>query len=282
MLGRTANNLFQYALGRVLATKHGVPLVMDGSWFEANAWAAVSCLRRLDLPVRIVRRVPLAARALRKLTHRHYWEYGSYPVWRETPGDHSFDPRFLEAPASCVLYGYFQCPRYFAGMEDILREELDLGRLPWSDSTRRMEERLLSSNSVAVHVRRDDYVRNPDLNVCGPSYYARAMDLLRSRHSGLRFHVFSDDPEWCREHLAASDVEVCALPEGRNDPLHDLHLMSRARHHIIANSSYSWWAAWLGAKPGQEVLMPSVWFRSGIRAPIEEKRCAGWEIVEVD
>ena len=114
----------------------------------------------------------------------------------------------------------------------------------------------------------------------GPAYYRQAMDRLRSRIGGLRFYLFSDDPAWCHENLAGTDAEVCALPEANGDPLHDLHLMSRARHHIIANSSYSWWAAWLGLKPGQQVLMPDVWFRSGMVAPIEEKRMPGWETVE--
>lgn len=276
MLGRTGNNLFQYALGRVLAEKHGVPLVLEASWFDSAGWASVSCLRRLGLKARIVRRLPLAARALRKLTGRHYWEYGRWPLLKETPHDHRFDTRFLDAPADCVLMGYFQTPAYFGGMEEGLRAELRMGHLTWTDATRRIKDRLESSASVAVHVRRTDYIGNPDAEVCGISYYLRAMDLLRSRHEGLAFHVFSDDPAWCSEHLKASDVEVCDFA-GAHDPLHDLFLMSRARHHIIANSSYSWWAAWLAKHPGQQVIMPDVWFRSGILAPVEEKHCPGWE-----
>jgi hypothetical protein len=280
MLGRTGNNLFQYALGRVLAEKHGVPLVLDGSWFDPPGWALVSCLQRLDLKARVIQRLPLAARALRRLSGRHYWEFRSVPVLKEAPADHRFDPRFLEAPPSCLIMGYFQTPLYFAGFEDRLRAELDTGRLPWKEPTRKMADRIRSDRSVAVHVRRTDYIGNPDAEVCGAGYYLRAMNLLRSRMEGLHFHLFSDDPEWCRVHLAGADTEVCVLPEAAADPLHDLHLMSHARHHVIANSSYSWWAAWLGRKAGQQVLMPDVWFRSGMHAPVEEKRLAGWEVVE--
>ncbi len=75
MLGRTGNNLFQYALGRVLAEKHGVPLVLDASWFNAAGWAEVSHFLKLPLKAKVVRRCSLGTRALRKFTGKHYWEY---------------------------------------------------------------------------------------------------------------------------------------------------------------------------------------------------------------
>lgn len=281
MLGRTGNNLFQYAMGRVLAERHGVPLVMDGSGFNARSWAAVECLDRLPLKARIVRPFSIGSRLLMKATGKHHWEFRGVPVLREPAGDQRFDSRLLEAPADCVLMGFFQTPRYFVGIERELREELRMDHLPWPDETRRMAERLRREPSVAVHVRRTDYIGNPDVEVCGVDYYRRAMDRLRRRREGLRFFLFSDDPAWCREQLAADDAEICALAAARGDALHDLFLMSQARHQIIANSSYSWWAAWLGKKAGQEVLLPSVWYRSGIVAPVEEKLCEGWEMVEV-
>jgi hypothetical protein len=280
MLGRTGNNLFQYALGRVLSEKHRVPLILDGSWFDLSGWSSVSCLQRLNLKAEVRQRMPLAARALRRLTGRHYWEFGGAPVLKESPADQRFDRRFLDAPASCVLMGYFQTPLYFAGFEDALREELRTDRLPWQDATRRLGERMESVPSVAVHIRRTDYIGNPDAEICGPAYYRQAMERLRSRIPGVRFFLFSDDPAWCHQNLAAADAEICALPEAKGDPLHDLHLMSRASHHILANSSYSWWAAWLGRKEAQQVLMPDIWFRGGMLAPIEEKRLAGWETVD--
>ncbi|MCW1912692.1 alpha-1,2-fucosyltransferase [Luteolibacter sp. GHJ8] len=280
MLGRTGNNLFQYALGRVLAEKHGVPLVMDGSWFDPPGWASVSCLRRLGLKAEIRQRSPFMARALRRLTGRHYWELAGFPVLKESPVDLRFAPRFLEAPSSVVLMGYFQTHLYFAGFEDVLRDELRTDRLPWQDATRRVADLMEPVPSVAVHVRRTDYVGNPDVDVCSLAYYRRAMDLLRSQIAGARFFLFSDDPAWCHDQLGGDDAEVCALPEAQGDPLHDLHLMSRAKHHIIANSSYSWWAAWLGKKQGQRVLMPDLWYRGGMLAPIAEKRLPAWEIVE--
>ncbi|TAE89582.1 MAG: alpha-1,2-fucosyltransferase [Verrucomicrobia bacterium] len=108
--------------------------------------------------------------------------------------------------------------------------------------------------------------------VCDLSYYQKSMQEMRDRVPGARFYVFSDDPDWCKAAFSQSDVQVVGSDVVVQNPLHDLFLMSMASHHIIANSSYSWWAAWLGAKPVQQVIMPDRWFASDILAPMEEKR----------
>ena len=280
MLGRLGNNLFQYALGRVLAEKHGVPLVMDGSWFNAEGWGQVKCLKDLPGPaagtVKVVRRCSLGARALLKATGKHYWEYRGVPILREKANDHSFDPRLLTAPADCLLFGYFQTPLYFTGMESALRGELSTCGLGLEEGRENLADRLREPGSVAVHVRRTDYTGNPQLNHCGTTYYQNAMARLRA-NGGKQFFVFSDDPQSCVGEFTEPDVEVVAHA-GNPSPLADLHFMSLANHQIIANSSYSWWAAWLGEKPGQRVILPDLWF-GGIVSPVGEKHLPQWETV---
>lgn len=284
MLGRLGNNLFQYALGRVLAGKHGVPLVMDASWFNREGWEQVSCLKELPGPasgtVKVVRRGSLASRSLLKATGKHYWEYRGVSILREDERDHSFDPRFMQAPADCMLFGYFQTPRYFEGFEGQLREELSTHHLGLEQGREALAERLRQPGSVAVHVRRTDYSGNPDLDLCGQDYYRDTMQQMRDTSDVAHFFIFSDDPSWCRQHYVGNDIEIIETPKSAS-ALTDLHLMSLASHHIIANSSYSWWAAWLGKKPKQRVLMPTRWF-GRIHAPIEEKRCHGWDVVKAD
>ena len=275
MLGRLGNNLFQYAVGRVLAERHGVPLVLDASWFDRAGWNQVSFCRRLDLRAKVVRRCSLGARALRKTTGKHYWEYRGVPVIRESNIDQSFDPRILEAPADCVVMGYFQSALFFEGMADQIRREIDPRP---AVAGLRIPDGLGSVKSVAVHVRRGDYLRIPEFGVCGTDYYRTAMNRLRERLPGARFFIFSDDPAWCRAQFKGEDEQVM---EADVDPLADLHRMSLAGHHVIANSSYSWWAAWLGRKPGQQVLCPPRWSNGAIRVPIAEKLCPGWETVEI-
>ena len=271
LLGRTGNNLFQYALGRVLSQKHQVPLLLDASWFNEEGWQEVSHFLRLPIQAEVRRHPTWASRALRKITGKHYWEYGSVPVLREPVGDMRFDPSFLDAPADCALIGYFQSPRYFASIADELRAELRAllaGACEHSPSHCAMVE---APQSVAVHVRRGDFLHHPAFQVCDVSYYQTAMNEMRARVPGARFLVFSDDPAWCQETFVAADVHVMQSEGAERNPLHDLSLMSKASHHIIANSSYSWWAAWIGDKAGQEVIMPDRWFTSSILAPIEEK-----------
>lgn len=279
MLGRLGNNLFEYAFGRVLAERHSVPLLLDGSWFNGEGWSQVSCIRRLPLKAKFTRPFSVGSRALRKFTGKHHWEFLGKPMVMENPGDHSFDPSLFEAPADCILFGYFQSPRYFAGMEETLRNEINLEKVFPEPPSAELAAELVAPGSVAVHVRRGDFTALPVFAVCDDAYYQEAMNRLRGRLGSPRFYIFSDDPAWCREHFTASDQTVVNLPESAEDPLVDLHLMSLASHHIIANSTYSWWAAWIGKKPSQMVLCPSRWVNFGIRTPIAEKICEGWEIV---
>jgi hypothetical protein len=279
LLGRTGNHLFQYALGRVLAEKHGVPLVLDGSWFNEEGWAAVSHLLRLSLRARVVRRFSLGARALLKATGKHYWEYRGVPVLKEPCDDQSFSSRFLEAPRDCMLFGYFQSPLYFNDIAAPLRSELN-GLLEGSIELQEpIRISLTDGDSVAVHVRRTDYLQHSVFQVCQEAYYEKAMRRMREHVPNARFFIFSDDPEWCRRQFREKDQEVLDSGTAGRNPLHDLHLMSLASHHIIANSTYSWWAAWLGEKPGQQVIFPDRWYAHGIKAPVSEKMASHWTVI---
>lgn len=270
LLGRTGNNLFQYALGRVLAEKHGVPLVLDASWFNAAGWREVSSFLKLPIRAKVTRNGHLPFRALRKITGKHRWQYGSFPFLTENPNDLSFDPRFLEAPANCALFGYFQSWRYFASIEDELRlhfkDLLNVARASCPEPSS-----LSQPTSVAVHIRRGDFLNHPEFQVCDAAYYQNAMDDMRERIGSPKFFIFSDDLTWCRNEFKDADAEVIDSGAAAANPLHDLHLMSLASHHIIANSSYSWWAAWIGKKPGQHVILPPRWFNGDIHSPMADK-----------
>jgi len=291
LLGRTGNNLFQYALGRILARQHGVPLVLDASWYNAEGWAEVSHFLKLPIQAKVVRRCSLGARALRKLTGKHYWQFLESPFIKESTDNQSFDNRYLDSPANCTLFGYFQTPLYFQSIATELRDELNklilngasitfgtnaeiTNRLPLpGDNTpiQNLLEKLGSPSSVAIHIRRGDYLHHACFHVCDATYYQRSIKAMRAQLPAARFFVFSDDPEWCKTEFRDDDIEVVDSGTAGKNPLHDLHLMSLASHHIIANSTYSWWAAWLGDKPDQRVIMPNRWYAHGIHAPIEEK-----------
>lgn len=278
LLGRTGNNLFQYAIGRTLAEIHQVPLVLDASLYRADGWNEVSHFLDLPIQAKVQRRFSIGARCLNKFIGKHYREVAGAPVIREKPTDLSFDQRILEAPNHCVLRGYFQTVLYFETIENQLREELsrlieDRVRLEYGNSE------LFSLDgaiNVAVHVRRGDYLTQRLFQVCERNYYHSSMDRIRALAPGAKFIVFSDEPEWCSTEFTGADLSVAEPIASDQSPLVDLFRMSSASHHIIANSSYSWWAAWLGKKDNQIVICPDRWYQSGIRAPIQEKLCEDW------
>lgn len=269
--GRTGNHLFQYALGRVLAKKHQVPIVLDASWFNSEGWAQVSYFLSLPLQAEVVRPCSLGSRILRKITGKHHWEFLSVPVFREKPADQSFDARFLECPSDCLLFGYFQTPRYFGEIAEELREELR-SLLNSVCSSSEIHRELAKPGTVAVHVRRGDYMQNSVFQVCDVDYYRDAINQMRKEVSGAKFFIFSDDPAWCRSTFCDDDQTIVDSGEAGNNPLYDLHLMSLAAHHIIANSTYSWWSAWLAQSSTQRVIMPDRWYAGEIIAPIDEKK----------
>jgi hypothetical protein len=273
--GRTGNILFQYALGRALAAKHGVPLVLDASWYNRQGWSEVSHFLKLPIQAKVIRPfllTSLASRALRNYAGKHYWELLGVPALRESGEDQSFHRRFAEAPSDCMLSGFFQSPLYFEEIASSLRSELNSLLADAIMAADDLHAKLVEPRSVAVHVRRGDYLKIPVFQVCDKHYYRDSMDQMRTRLPNARFFVFSDDPDWCRSEFQAADTEVIDTAEAGINPLHDLYLMSLASHHIIANSSYSWWAAWLGHQAGQQVIMPERWFTHGIKAPMDEKR----------
>jgi hypothetical protein len=285
MLGRLGNNLFQYALGRALSEKHGVPLQLDASWFNGRTWPYVSPLGKLpgfaSQKAKLARPFSFGSRALKKITGKHHWEYLNVPIIRENESDQSFDATLLQAPPDCVFFGYFQSPLYFQGIEHLIRSELSTEGLGLEFRHGNLAAQLRESNSVAVHVRRTDYVNNRNLYLPDAGYYKRAMDRMRDAVPSARFFVFSDDPLWCMGEFVSPDTTVLTHSDPYQ-PLTDLHLMSLAANHIIANSSYSWWAAWLGKKEGQKVLMPNLWFKETIKAPIKEKMLPHWEFLDTN
>jgi hypothetical protein len=111
-----------------------------------------------------------------------------------------------------------------------------------------------------VHVRRGDYVGNPQFDCIPADYHALAIDRMRTICPQMGYLVFSDDIGWCRHNLRSHNLEFCDNPGTGRDPLRDLILMSACRHHIISNSTYSWWGAWLNPKPDKIVIAPSQWF----------------------
>ena len=266
--GRLGNWLFQYAAARALALDRGTEVALDVSRY--TSW-----------------RHPFAGPVTRALG---FFGLDARYTRREAPADYTergwgYDPRFHELPASARLRGYFQSPRHWRGHEDAIRADLAPARLPRDHDLEALLEDIDKGPAVALHVRRGDYLTTErDLHfVCTDAYYAQALRYVRDRMSGARVFVFSDDPEWCRTRYA-TDARVVDLAASKAEPALDLHLMSRCRHHVISNSTYSWWGAWLAAHPGQIVCTPERWFNDDAMnaAAMRDTVPAAWQRIPLE
>ncbi|MBE0625144.1 MAG: alpha-1,2-fucosyltransferase [Burkholderiales bacterium] len=268
LTGGLGNQMFQYAAGRALADRLGTELLLDARAFE-RALALRAYTRRAYAlsPFRLRARVAGAAdlktwpswvveigmrlRAVRPLLRRWHFE-----------ATIAYDPgvRALQQPV--CLVGYWQSERYFDDISDRIRADFTL-RQPLSGANAGLLELARSNDSVGLHVRRGDFVSLENAaqmhGLCSVDYYRRAMDLVRSGNPRCRFVVFSDDPQWARAELPLDRSTVFASGNELS-PEQDLALMSACKHHILANSSFSWWAGWLGYSPGQIVIAPTPWY----------------------
>ena len=266
--GRLGNWLFQYAAARSLALGRDTRAALDvsrfTSWRHPFAGPVVRALRffRLDA---LFTRAPRA--------QSEFAEDG----W-------GHDPRFHALGLDARLRGYFQSPRYWEGHEAQIRADLAPARLPRDAAFEKLLEDVEHGASVALHVRRTDYLTTESAlhQVCTDAYYERALAFVRERVSDAKVFVFSDDPAWCRTRYGAA-ATVVDLAASRKTPALDLWLMSRCKHHIISNSSYSWWGAWLGGRAGQVVCTPDRWFNNDAMsaAAMRDTVPAPWQRIAV-
>ena len=270
LTGGLGNQMFQYAAARAVADRLGAELLLDTRAFEhalalrpytrrAYALAPFRLRARLantqDLrgwPLWVIE-VGARLRMARPLFRRWHFETGT-----------AYDPavRALRKPA--FLVGYWQSARYFNEIAARIRADFTL-RQPLAGANIGLLELARSGSSVGLHVRRGDFANlDPAARMhglCSVEYYRRAIGMLRERFPDCRFLVFSDDLDWARAALPL-DTSAQIATGNIERPEQDLALMSACKHHIIANSSFSWWAAWLGEHPEQMVIAPTPWYAS--------------------
>lgn len=268
LYGGLGNQMFQYAAARRLSLHRGSDVVIDVSEFQydptyqcyLNYFCKSQTYASPD-DLWWIRR----SREKRPLNKLFYRMGGLFRPDRELtfvsePHFH-FAEDILHLPDNVCLDGYWQSERYFVDVADIIRSEFAI-RESVTEQSQSLLDRIDSSDSISIHVRRGDYVSNPAAfkihGLCSIEYYKACIAYLRERVDSPRFFLFSDDPAWVRENLQLH--EQMTVVEN-NPAIEDMRLMSRCKHNIIANSSFSWWGAWLNPKPGKMVLAPRQWFQ---------------------
>lgn len=252
------NQLFQYACGRAISLRHGVLLKLDLQNFtqHKNRRYALNAFV-IETPEATPREVREALRA-DTFWHRMLTTRSRQRVLRERTM--RFDPAVLEAGPDVYLAGYWQSPKYFQDVDHEIRREFTWNKPPPPQSAVWLEE-IDKRPAVSIHVRRGDYVSNPDyarrFGALPLNYYEHALRYLADRFEGLHGFVFSDEPEWVKANFPPTIPLTIIVG---NPATEDLRLMAGCRHHVIANSTFSWWGAWLNPHPDKLVLTPKNFF----------------------
>ncbi len=169
-------------------------------------------------------------------------------------------------PKACYLYGYWQSERYFKAFEPVIRQDF-IFKEPLDERNAELALEISNTPSVSLHVRRGDYVNDPKnsnvMDVCSLEYYREAINHIAKRIEHPVFYIFSDDISWVKKHLSMAFPCVYIDHNDGLESYKDMQLMSLCQHHVIANSSFSWWGAWLNPDPEKIVVAPKHWFRNG-------------------
>ncbi|MEK7546581.1 MAG: alpha-1,2-fucosyltransferase [Patescibacteria group bacterium] len=288
IIGGLGNQLFQYAAGRRLANVCGAEFKLDLTGFDDYALHAYGLNRFLitapaALPVEIEAvKGKIHPGILGKVVRRlgNYGILGENPNYLREPKD-KFDFSVLNHRGDAYMEGYWQNEKYFKDAESIIRREYRL-KEPLSKPSLEAQKMIEAANSVSVHIRRADYLADKKARqiyaTVGLAYYKAAISRVAAMVSNPTFFVFSDDISWAKENFKFSYQMIFMDFNGPERNYEDLYLMSRCEHHIIANSTFGWWGAWLCENPEKIVFAPERWFN---RKPRDADRYpAGWMSVQ--
>lgn len=270
LIGGLGNQMFQYAIGRALSIKNRAPLLVDTSNFKnyglhqgyelgkifscdvkeasENDIKKVLGWQRFPIIQKVLHNTSLVKFRSEKLIIEPHFQYWS---------------GIEKVPQDIYLIGYWQSEKYFHDVRDQIRKDFTF-RLPLNEVNKQISEQILSTCSVGLHIRRGDYVNNLKAGeihgVCSIEYYQEAVNYVAKRTNNPNFFIFSDDISWARENLKIK--YRCHYVDNNTgvESYNDMHLMSMCQHNIIANSSFSWWGAWLSLNPKKIIIAPKKWF----------------------
>jgi len=271
-MGGLGNQMFQYATARRLSQKHNASLRLDITVYNSMEERDTPRHFELDqyqisgkvasqeelammLPQDFQAAMPFRAKRRLGLDKR------LRPLGESAKGLNSI---VLKARDNTYLVGWWQNEGYFSDIRDILYDEFKPKKT--SAYTNALLKQMDGEEAISIHVRRGDYVSNKHANkehgLAPKDYYESAIKLLGGKVKNPRFYVFSDDLEWCRKNLNLGKDAVFVDGNGADRAYEDIYLMQHCRHNIVANSSFSWWGAWLNDNPDKIVIAPLQWFQN--------------------
>jgi hypothetical protein len=258
--GGLGNQMFQYALGRAISIRRNEELVLDTMSYIKDKKRGFE-LDNYNVNYK-------SKNPFRGIIYDFiYKALNKQPIYRpksilSEKKTFQFDKDVLSENAK-YLVGYWQNPEYFDNIRRFLLKEFEYnGHI--SELQQNMIKKIKSENSVAIHIRRGDYLETNNKSIYESmdlAYYMKAIEYLKREHNNLTFYFFSDDIDWCKENFCLDD-KVTFVDSSISSSQHiDMLLMKSCNHFVIANSTFSWWAAWLSDNNGKIVIAPKNWYR---------------------
>ena len=270
IIGGLGNQMFQYSIGLSLAKKNNTDLLIDKRDFDkVSIHNGYELERVFDIKVKeakdfeIKKIIGLNRYSLfRKISNflPSKFNQNNYFLEEGVP----FNKNYLEIKNNSYIYGHWQSEKYFLDYENFIRKKFSFKK-PLISKNLYFEELIKKiPNSVSLHVRRGDYINNAKNKSiffdCNQGYYESATKEIEKRIKDPTYFIFSDDNNWVKKNLLFKQKHYFVDHNSNLNSYNDMHLMSLCDHNIIANSTFSWWGAWLNSNQQKIVVSPKQWF----------------------
>lgn len=263
--GGLGNQMFQYAIAKAIAKRNDDSFKLDISFYPKQT------LRKYELSFFKIEENIATEKECIKLRNKEGFIYKirkKFGFKIKRPDSYTFeenittfDKKIWNKKGDIYLDGFWQNEEYFKDIRDEILQDFTL-KNDISNEAKKYLEDIKNSQSVSIHIRRGDYVQNTHTNsvhgTCDLEYYKKAINYIEQNVEKPNFYIFSDDIAWCKENF--DFLENKAFVDDTKSAFDDLELMKNCKHNIIANSTFSWWGAWLNTNDKKIVVAPSVWF----------------------
>jgi hypothetical protein len=267
LIGGLGNQMFQYAFGRYLSIHNNTSLFFDMMDLESknpNHIQRHFSLSNFNLTANIYQGILNIDETGKKNLFQRLFSASENKLKLVIEKKLHFDKEIGSTLDNVYLNGYWQSPLYFKDIEDTIRKDFTFSN-PVSKDAEHFLSKINASNAVSLHVRRGDYVNNPETlsyhGICDIDYYKKAIEIIKSKVSNPIFFIFTDDTTWVQQNFSLSN-EIILVSKPEFSQFDDLQLMSACKHAIIANSSFSWWGAWLIINTNKIVIAPLKWLQN--------------------
>lgn len=269
LIGGLGNQMFQYAAGRRAAFINKTFLKLDISGYKNQEGMTkreylLNCFNICEefASISEINKLKGKNNLLQKILRKNYPIIDNRTFIIEK--HFHFSPNILKTSNNVYLEGYWASEKYFKDIEDIIRQDFTFKFKPDLEN-KKLIEKIKNCMSISIHVRRGDYVSVKKTHechgVCSLEYYKKAINLITAQVKKPHFFIFSDEPEWIKQNLKLKYPNTIIDYNFHKKDYEDLRLISLCKHNIIANSSFSWWGAWLNNNQNKIVIAPKKWFK---------------------